>query len=63
MEWKPIETAPHDESILVHYDDGKIDLINSYDNGYSWIAYTVKEDFCIKPTHWMPLPTPPKEQT
>lgn len=57
--WLPIETAPNNKAILVHYDDGNIELISSDDNEYSWIAYTVKEDFCTKPTHWCPLPASP----
>lgn len=57
--WLPIETAPNNKAILVHYDDGNIELIGADDNEYSWIAYTVKEEFCTKPTHWHPLPASP----
>ncbi len=59
--WRPIESAPNNNAILVHYDDGNIELISADDNMFSWIAYTVKEDFCTKPTHWRPLPLPPVE--
>jgi hypothetical protein len=59
--WMPIESAPNNNAILVHYDDGNIELISADDNMFSWIAYTVKEDFCTKPTHWRPLPLPPVE--
>lgn len=59
--WLPIESAPNNKAILVHYDDGDIELISAQDNEYSWITYTVKEDFCTKPTHWRPLPLPPVE--
>ena len=61
--WLPIESAPNNKAILVHYDDGNIELINADDNEYSWIAYTVKEDFCTKPTHWRPLPASPGAST
>lgn len=59
-EWQPIETAPNNKAILIYYDDGNTELVSADDNDYSWRAYTVKEYFCTKPTHWMPLPNPPK---
>lgn len=61
-QWLPIETAPINQSILVHYDDGKIELINADYNDYAWVAYTGKQDFCTKPTHWMPLPAAPTSE-
>lgn len=60
--WLPIESAPNNNAILVHYDDGNIELISADDNMFSWIAYTVKEDFCTKPTHWRPLPSAPASE-
>jgi len=60
--WLPIESAPKDKAILVHYDDGNIELISADDNMFSWIAYTVKEDFCTKPTHWHQLPSAPASE-
>ena len=57
--WLPIETAPNNQAIMVHYDDGNIEIITADDNDYSWIAYTVKEDFVTKTTHWRPLPASP----
>lgn len=60
--WLPIESAPNNNAILVHYDDGNIELISADDNMFSWIAYTVKEDFCTKPTHWRHLPLAPASE-
>lgn len=61
MEWKPIETAPNYVSILVHSDDGEIELVEDDDNDYTWVPYNgVRERCCSKPTHWMPLPEPPQ---
>lgn len=62
--WQPIETAPKDTSVLV---------VGEY--GYVWVAKyeyvgpragTRWETFGLgrlpfEPTHWMPLPKPPKK--
>lgn len=63
-EWKPIETAPKDEShILV--SDGKYVEKAYFDNELEkWIeAWDGDVDFhdLIHPTHWMPLPKPPEQ--
>lgn len=56
MEWQPIETAPTNERVL--FTDGT----------EVWIAtkYVADDVVGIKladnPTHWMPLPKPPKRQ-
>lgn len=55
--WRPIETAPKDEDVLIaaaHIPEsvGRA----SCENGewYKW-------PYLSQPTHWMPLPEPPKE--
>lgn len=70
MEWQPIETAPKDKTIIVFmgnyvvtakwYDDKFAKKPRPYFNceglhfmGKSW----QREN---QPTHWMPLPPPPK---
>ena len=64
MEWQPIETAPVEIQILMlfkfetclHVESGYLDeedRLHWLDNG---------ETLSIHPTHWMPLPTPPKEK-
>ena len=73
-EWQPIETAPKDGTrILIYQPEGQwksrrdrrleyIDTAywhtpgNPEHPGY-WCAYVL----CVyRPTHWMPLPEPPK---
>ncbi len=61
MEWHPIETAPKDGT--------KVLLSNSEDvfsgcwvestlRGFEW--WSGEQGGTVKPTHWMPLPEPPK---
>ena len=70
MNWQPIETAPKDVAILIyHHDDNQwrggigIGFSHSDYNGHKGV---VTEDgragWIIRPqpTHWMPLPEPPK---
>jgi hypothetical protein len=67
MEWQPIETAPKGEPVLIWAKewnewgmfvaklckhDGTWDLQGA--TGYEW------ESSFDTPTHWMPLPVPPK---
>lgn len=64
--WQPIETAPHDgTSFMAGWFDGpsnpgcNMRPIKRY-MGAWWES---NEDYKVRtPTHWMPLPTPPKEQ-
>lgn len=59
--WRPIETAPNDESILVAYEDGSINLVDAADNDYDWRPVIGERgNGLCRPTHWMPLPAPPK---
>jgi hypothetical protein len=53
-----IETAPKDDTdVLIFCDDGGI-LIGCFAGGMWWIEQTYYEK--RQPTHWMPLPAPPK---
>jgi hypothetical protein len=57
-EWQDISTAPKDDTeVLVFCEDGGI-LIGCF-AGIWWIEQTYYEE--RKPTHWMPLPAPPKK--
>lgn len=59
MEWRPIETAPEDEFVLVwcpdyNGEDRHVIAIWGCVTGW-WPKY-------CGPTHWMPLPEPPEEK-
>ena len=59
MDWQPIETAPRDGAAVLVYDENL-----TYEIAYRYRAewrYGPKGYSC-KPTHWMPLPAPPKDR-
>lgn len=69
-EWQPIETAKPNESVIVFADgnvgeaiwkrfvwsEGDVD-----DEGWWWANTDGEYSYQIRPTHWMPLPAPPKD--
>ena len=56
-EWQPIETAPKDgETVYLFYDEDTGD----FSMGVRAAACALRM-ITIYPTHWMPLPEPPKE--
>ena len=66
-EWQPIETAPKDDTrILIYSDDGvDIGAFNIFWYPGIWLRdQTAEYDNDAapinNPTHWMPLPDPPK---
>ena len=64
-EWQPIETAPKDGTKIIvfdHYDGVVIARwrMRWPESGYEWIEATGEEYENYRPTHWMPLPEPPK---
>ena len=67
MEWQPIETAPRDGTHVLIYVPGWINGSEARyldDEGW-WLANNDPTDHWGEqqhPTHWMPLPNPPKEQ-
>jgi hypothetical protein len=58
--WQPIKTAPTDGSLFLVWAPEYVGLPSIY----SLCAYHPDAGFCIdelrEPTHWMPLPEPPK---
>ena len=59
MTWQPIETAPLDGTeILAYYDQSKTYHVMSRENDV-WID-DADQLVLTWPTHWMPLPEPPK---
>jgi hypothetical protein len=69
-EWQDISTAPKDGTrILVcmtfNLCDGELETIQWVDwrlPEFVWPIYRDRIDIPFPPTHWMPLPPPPKAQ-
>jgi hypothetical protein len=57
MEWQPIETAPRDGQAILAWDENLTYEI-AYRQRGKW-RYGPK-GYSFNPTHWMPLPAPPK---
>ncbi len=67
MEWRPIETAPRDGTVILLYDNvpvvGQWVRHRAYAHCWAWMMKPLpKADLLIalEPTHWMPLPTAPE---
>ena len=67
-EWQPIETAPKDGSRFLAFHDGHVDFWHWQDFkdggkapvGWRNFVYVYPDGGNI-PSHWMPLPEPPKK--
>jgi len=60
--WKKISSAPKDESMILCWDGGMI-AICDWHKGYGFSVSHDAEDYAYNgytPTHWQPLPEPPK---
>jgi hypothetical protein len=57
-EWQPIDTAPKDGTDVLIFCDDEI-VIGSFAGGMWWFDQIRYEKHA--PTHWMPLPAPPKK--
>lgn len=74
MEWQPIETAPHEDRVMI--------VVADYAESWPAFWHDGKDNYWVKegwydaidygnlliatpsnPTHWMPLPTPPHMNT
>lgn len=63
-EWRPIETAPKDGTLVLLSIGGEVH-IGLFTNGWGgpdWYDYDEKGAFMFEPTHWMPIPPPPAEE-
>jgi hypothetical protein len=67
MEWQPIETAPYGTDCLVcvthSLGQGEwetVQWVDAYTDVYGWGLYPHMPWVPFPPTHWMPLPEPPK---
>jgi hypothetical protein len=58
MDWQPIETYPRNKTVLLFTDTGYTAI------GYQYADFVWRESnddrILSIPTHWMPLPAPPK---
>ena len=64
-EWQPIETAPKDGAVLIHWSEqagfnGNTEVAEQYDPGEWASCESCGMTWQEEPTHWMPLPEPPE---
>lgn len=66
MTWQPIETAPRDGRHLLlfpNYENWPRPTVGRWADEYGGLWYMAEVGTLCglwKPTHWMPLPEPPK---
>jgi hypothetical protein len=62
--WQPIETAPKDGTHILAWPCWDIVYVVKWTNrgqyGSYWVEASGEEYSDADPTHWMPLPEPPK---
>lgn len=68
-EWRPIETAPRDRSVLLWCPADQRQRVGEWsksvdtgDEAWRFATFWLDETFHVllcNPTHWRPLPTPP----
>jgi hypothetical protein len=58
-EWQPIETAPKNEETIIVWD-ANVELALWDSVQEEWIS--LESSFFLSPSHWMPLPEPPKQE-
>jgi hypothetical protein len=60
MEWQPIETAPKDERRFLACNQDGVVIIGRLVNSKHFAADSWAGIKNTVPTHWMPLPEPPR---
>ena len=69
QEWRGMESAPKDGTFVLvidsEYGDHGGAFVARYTEAFSgsWLINTSHVPHVVYPTHWMPLPTPPQEQS
>lgn len=58
-DWQPMETAPKDGTCVLGYDAVGYVVCAFCASMAGWLIEGT--DTVVHPTHWMPLPAPPKE--
>lgn len=61
-EWQPLETAPKDGRAILGFIPGWFAICGTwFQDGQWWMAAGQDGRMgCPPPTHWMPLPEPPR---
>lgn len=60
-EWQPISTAPKDGTTIIIWDKDHGCMIVEWMYGEWHCSHDGEDMYGPEPTHWMPLPAPPKE--
>lgn len=60
MEWQPIATAPKATAVLAAWADKSGWLPQVLTQGHDGVWFDEDDSNFRTPTHWMPLPEPPK---
>lgn len=63
--WQPITTAPKDGTPILGCAEGTITVVRWFSMGEYWnleVTGAGAEDGEWNPTHWRPLPEPPKTE-
>jgi hypothetical protein len=60
-EWQPIDTAPSNHFPVLTWSIGQGRCVAFLDVNFDWWSIPLgQKKMKFKPTHWMPLPEPPK---
>ena len=64
QQWRPIETAPKDGEIVLLFTRGRFMFLGWWNMGIKlWYSGRPLAFDLEQPTHWMPLPAPPKGES
>ena len=62
-EWQPIETAPRDGTNILSWEHKMECMIIFWQSGDWHCTHDCEDLYFSEPTHWMPLPEPPKQES